>query len=58
MQNLNHPFRPLLMALFISIIVSACYPMPNDDDISVIPMSNNPDFNKESDNPTLSPVKY
>lgn len=36
-----------LSAVIFSVIATACYRMPTDDDYSLIPMTNNRDFTRE-----------
>ncbi|MBA3957591.1 MAG: hypothetical protein H0X51_04240 [Parachlamydiaceae bacterium] len=48
--------QTLLSSLLVLLTIgtlTGCYPMPNDDDFSVIPMTNNRDFNQEGENPLL-----
>jgi hypothetical protein len=33
--------------LLISALVTACYPMPTEDNYSILPMTNNPDVTKQ-----------
>lgn len=43
----------LVLSFFFITVLTSCYRMPNEDDYSVIPMTNNRDFNKEGDSPLL-----
>lgn len=47
MRNLS------LFSLLCLTALTSCYRMPTADDYSVIPMTNNRDFNKEGDSPLL-----
>lgn len=43
-------------AIFFAIILgclTACYRMPDENDYSVVPMVNNPDFTREGTNPLM-----
>lgn len=49
--------RSALALIILSTTVS-CYRMPTEDDYSVIPMTNSPDFTREGENPLLPNTNY
>lgn len=45
-------------SLILAAVLGGCYPMPEEGDFSVIPMSNNPDFNRDGENPSIAPNQF
>lgn len=44
-------WKQLLIAIALISCTTGCYHMPTEDDYCVLPMTNNPHFQRKSDNP-------
>lgn len=42
----------LMVATLISLMITSCYPMPKEDEYSLIPVTNNPSITFEKPNAT------
>lgn len=43
---MKHLYKALVLATLLLTITTSCYRMPTDEDYSLIPMTNNPDYTK------------
>lgn len=51
------PYR-LLSILFLLVALTSCYRMPQEDECSLVPMTNNPDVTRARDPGLLPTVNY
>ncbi len=50
--------RAIFLNLFIATLLNGCYRMPNDDEYSVVPRTNNPDLIREKPSSFNPAVNY
>lgn len=51
-------FLKILSAILALSFLNSCYPMPTNDDYSIVPLTNNRDFTKEGASPLIPNMDY